>query len=192
MRSPPPNRSRALPPDERALLFENLRGSANRPPSHEPHNPRSARRRHRDHWRVPPQSPPRGRCRNRDFSAGNHPRHGGPNHPRSDSPRSDWQPEPAGSVSGGRSEARIQLLRPLPSLVVTLAQMEYDLPHILFGPRNKFRVPPPETGVEVLHGTPRLLHHIRGDGPRNGHRWSRSGIHLRRVSSLTPSLKPSD
>jgi hypothetical protein len=83
----------------------------------------------------------------------------------------------------------MKFLGPLPCFVVTLAEIQDDLSHIRLGPRNELRVPPPEAAVEIPHGTPGHLHHLRRDGSTICHRCGGSSIHGRKLAGLNLRLK---
>jgi hypothetical protein len=172
-----------------ASLCENQPGSSSRPLSDELRSRPSARRAHRDRWRAPLRLQLRGRCQSLGCNAENLLLHSGPDRPQSDSLRSDGQPRSAGPASEGRSKACMEFLGPLPCFVVTLAEIQHDFPHIRFGPGNELRVPPPEATVEIPHGTPGHLHHLRGDGSMICHRCGGLGVHKATLARSNRRLK---
>jgi len=83
----------------------------------------------------------------------------------------------------------MEFLGPLPCFVVALAEIQHDFPHIRFGPRNELRVPPPEATVEIPHGTPGHLHHLRGDGSTICHRCGGLSVHKATLARSNLRLK---
>jgi len=83
----------------------------------------------------------------------------------------------------------MEFLRPLPCLVIPLAEVHHDLPYIRFSPRNELRVPPPEATVEIPHGTPGLLRHLRGDGSTLCNCLAGSNVHTRNLTRRNLPLK---
>jgi len=83
----------------------------------------------------------------------------------------------------------MEFLGPLPCFVVTLAEIQHDFPHIRFGPGNELRVPPPEATVEIPHGTPGHLHHLRGDGSTICHRCGGLSVHKATLARSNLRLK---